>query len=105
MKLTKVVKDYISKIVLGKKSVPKGLFDIREYFRLYGPIHFDFHTHDGMIVAVSSNFRYGSIVTEGRTEQELDTKIKDAILTAFEVPSAYSSQAKVKKVAKEYALA
>jgi hypothetical protein len=107
MKLSKVAKDYMNKWSLGKEYVPKGLYDISEYFRLYGPIHFDRREEDGVIVVFSTNFRYGSIVTEASSEAELDRKIKDAILTAFEVPSAYAEQANVRRAGKvnEYVLA
>jgi hypothetical protein len=50
------------------------------------------------IVAVSNNFRYGSIVTSAATQKELDLKIKDAILTAFDVPSAYAKEAGIQRI-------
>lgn len=98
MKLYKVAKDYINKFALGKGFVPKGLNDSKEYFRLYGPIHFEYRHEDGLIIARSTNFRYGSIITEASTKNELEKKIKDAILTAFEVPSAYAGQAQIRRV-------
>lgn len=48
-------------------------------------------------MARSTNFRYGSIITSGKDEQEVDRNIKDAILTSFEIPSAYSADAKLYK--------
>lgn len=86
---------------MGTTSVPVGLYEVSEYFRHNGPIHFDFHTSDGVIVAVSKNFRHGSIITQGHNKAELDAKIKDAILTAFEVPSSYKKEASIKRVGEE----
>ena len=109
MKPIKVFRDYVARIILGQYSVPRGLFDASEYFREYGAISFKYNrTKDG-IVAKSKNFRWGAIITFGRTPQELDRKIKDAILTSFEIPSSYAKEAKIKKVGsvdkREYALA
>lgn len=98
MSIIKQSKDYLIKFLLGKNSVPSGLLDSREYFRIYGPIHFQYEKVDGLIVAKSTDFHWGSIVTSGRNEQELDSNIKDAILTSFEIPSSYASQAKIEKV-------
>ena len=47
---------------------------------------------------MSTNFRFGSIITSGKTREELDENIKDAILTSFDVPSAYAKEAAVKSV-------
>lgn len=89
MSLTKKVKDQLIRLLLGRSAVPRGLFELGEYFRLYGPIEFHYEKgEDGNVVAVSNNFRYGSIVTSGRSAEELDKNIKDAILTSFEVPSS-----------------
>lgn len=89
--------------------VPNGLYDMSEYFRSYGSIHFDNHTsEDGHIIATSTNFKYGSIITDAAELKELDAKIKDAILTSFEVPSSYAKEAGIQKVGErstEYALA
>lgn len=108
MSIAKQSKDYLIKFLLGKSSVPSGLFDSREYFRIYGPIHFQYEKVDDLIVAKSINFERGSIITSGKNEQELDKNIKDAILTSFEIPSSYASEAKIEKVGAkelEYALA
>lgn len=109
MNMYKVAKDHIVKYFWnGNDIVPRGLYDLSEYFRHNPAIHFNFHDEDGYTVAVSDNFRHGSIITQGRTPQELDSQIKDAILTSFEVPSAYKKEANIKSVgeqAKEYALA
>lgn len=106
MKLFKVLKDYIGKSLTGRGFVPRGLLDLNEYFRHNGKIVFKFHNENGYIVAVSENFRHGSIVTQGRNLNELDKNIKDAILTAFEIPSSYAAEAKIRnEKEKEYALA
>lgn len=105
MNFIKVTKDYIWKIAHGK-SVPHGIFEMHEYFRQYGSINFEWKWEDDIYVAVSTNFRHGSIVTNGRTRDELDRNIKDAILTSFDIPSAYSREAKIERVGSyNYALA
>jgi hypothetical protein len=95
MSVAKKIKDQLIKILYGKGSVPRGLFDLHEYFRVYKQINFDYHQEDGLIVAVSNNFKQGSIVTSGITSEELDNNIKDAILTVFGVPSSYVKEAGV----------
>ena len=91
MSIIKKSKDYFIKILLGKQTVPRGLFELNQYFRLHGPISFERKIgEDGSLIAISTNFRYGSIVTSGRNEKELDKNIKDAILTSFSVPSSYA---------------
>lgn len=109
-KVLKVINDYIIKKVLDRDDLrPRGLFDLSEYMRRFGAIHFDNHENeDGTITAVSRDFRFGSIVTSGKNSEELNKNIKDAILTSFEVPSSYAKEAKIIKVGaeqKEYALA
>lgn len=109
-RILKIIADYISKQAWDYSDLrPKGLFEMSEYFRHNGPITFHYNQNeDGTITAVSENFRFGSIITSGRDPKELDLNIKDAILTSFEIPSAYSKEAKVEKVGeerKEYALA
>lgn len=108
MSILKKIKDKFIKFALGSKIVPRGLFELNQYFRVYGPIHFNYEKKDDVIVAISTNFRYGSVITSGKNEEELDKNIKDAILTSFEVPSSYAHEAKIHKVGdrrKEYALA
>lgn len=76
--------------------------------RRYRGINFQYHNNeDGTYTAASTDFRYGSIVTSGKTLEELEKNIKDAILTSFEIPSSYSKETKIVKVGeqKEYALA
>jgi hypothetical protein len=108
MSIIKQSKDHLIKLLLGKNSVPSGLFDSREYFRIYGGIHFSYEKIEDLIVARSTDFHWGSIITSGKNERELDKNIKDAILTSFEIPSSYASEAKIEKVGAkelEYALA
>ena len=96
MSITKIAKDHLVRLLLGKDAVPEGLVELNRYFRINDPIHFEYHKEDGVIVAVSSNFLYGSIVTHGRDMEELDRNIKDAILTSFEVPSSYTKEAGIR---------
>ena len=109
MPITKRLKDQLIKLLLGKNSVPRGLFELNQYFRQHGPIVFHFEQGaDNNIIAISDNFLFGSIVTSGNNQQELDANIKDAILTSFEIPSSYYQEANIIKVGqeqKEYALA
>ena len=109
MSITKQVKDYLVKLILsGSDFAPSGLLELNKYFRIYGAINFENREEGGVIIAFSTNFRYGSIVTSAKNKEELDKNIKDAILTSFDVPSSYAGEAKIHKVgsgAKEYALA
>lgn len=107
MSLFKQLKNHLAKLVLGSNIAPRGLVELNHYFRFYGPIKFQHEKQeDGSIIAISQNFRYGSIVTRAEREGELDEKVKDAILTAFEVPSSYAKEAGVRRVGeKEYAFA
>ncbi len=109
MGIIKIAKDQLSRILLGKNAVPRGLVELNRYFRIYGPIHFKQHKEDGTVVAVSTNFQYGSIITHGRDSKELDSNIKDAILTSFEIPSSYAKEAGIRRADEDsefaYALA
>jgi hypothetical protein len=108
MSLLKTTKDRLIKVLFGKATIPRGLYELDRYFRLHDPIDFEKHEEEGYIVAVSVNFLYGSIIAQGSTESELDRNIKDAILTSFEVPSSYAREAGVQKIgasANRYALA
>ncbi|HCC83542.1 TPA: hypothetical protein DEP96_01700 [Candidatus Uhrbacteria bacterium] len=107
MSLYKQTKDQLIKMMLGSAAVPSGLAELHHYFRVYEPITFSHEVQeDGSIVAISTNFRYGSIITSAPNLAELDSKIKDAILTAFSVPSSYSKEASVKRTTEsEYAFA
>lgn len=107
MSLYKQTKDQLIKLMLGKASVPSGLLDLNHYFRMYGPINFRHEKQDdGSLVAISDNFRYGTIITHAENREQLDEKVKDAILTAFDVPSSYAKEAAVRRTdEKEYAFA
>lgn len=107
MTLLKQTKDRLVKLALGSNTAPQGLVELNHYFRTYGPINFRHEAQeDGSIVAISEDFRFGSIITHAETSNELDEKVKDAILTAFEVPSSYAKEAGVHRVGeKEYAFA
>lgn len=108
MSIFKIVKDYIIKFLLGSKTMPQGLFELSQYCRKFGGIHFDYKKENETLIAISDGFKLGSIVTSGKDEKELDKNIKDAILTFFEIPSSYSKEAGVCKVGErqgEYAIA
>lgn len=89
----KMVKDNIAKFLLGKNMVPSELIELQRYFRLYGPIHFENKKEGEILVSKSIDFKYGSIITQADTLEQLDENIKDAILTSFGVPSAYKKEA------------
>lgn len=110
MAFTKRIKDHAVKVLLGSDAVPRGLLELHEYFRQYGPIAFQHAPGDeGRIIATSTNFRLGLIVTSGRPGGELEQNVIDAILTSFGVPSSYEKEAKIHRVEtsghEEYALA
>lgn len=108
MFILKKIKDHLIKVLLGSKTVPQGLFELSQYCRMFGGIHFDYKKENSEIIAISSGFKLGSIITSGRNEEELDKNIKDAILTFFEIPSSYRKEAKICKVGdgqREYAIA
>lgn len=108
MSIVKKTKDNLIKLLLGETSIPRGLLELNQYFRMNDPIHFEYKKSDDGIIAISTNFRHGSIVTSGKDEKELDKNIKDAILTSFEIPSSYAKEAKIYKTGErteEYALA
>lgn len=97
MDVLKVAKDHLNKLLSGNR-MPREVFELRKYFSLYGAIEFKREVQeDGSFVAISTNFNRGSIITSGKTEEELDRNIKDAILTMFSVPSAYAKEAGVRK--------
>ncbi|MEK7648291.1 MAG: hypothetical protein AAB400_00040 [Patescibacteria group bacterium] len=99
MGILKQTRDYAIRLLNGRESVPRGLFESQQYFRQYDPIFFRTERQgDGSIIATSENFRYGSIITHSQTEEDLNEKIKDAILTAFEVPSSYAKEANIQQV-------
>jgi len=101
MNLIKTTKDRIVKAALGKGTVPSGLVELNKYFRQFGQINFQEHKEDGVIISVSTNFKYGSIIAHGKNRKELDANVEDAILTSFEVPSSYKKEASLIKVGKK----
>lgn len=109
MTLIKKAKNQLIKVLFGNASVPRGLFELNQYFRLYGPINFRHEKGEGgNIIAISTNYRFGSIVTSGMTMEELEKNTKDAILTSFSIPSSFVKEAAIYKVGGkqgEYAIA
>ncbi|MCK5416173.1 hypothetical protein KAI92_01960 [Candidatus Parcubacteria bacterium] len=104
--MLKQVKDHLVKLLNGN-SVPVEYLELKKYFRFNEPINFEFKKEDGEIIAISTNFRHGSIITSAKTQEELDKNIEDAILTSFEVPSSYKKMAglhKVGQVQHQYAI-
>lgn len=97
----KVIKDQAAKALRPADFVPAGLVDLIRYTRDFGGIRFVFENIDGVIVARSTDFRFGSIVTSGKDLKEVDNNIKDAILTAFEIPSAYAAKAGIRRADEE----
>ena len=98
MSIVKRGKDQLIKFLLGKSAVPQGLVELFRYTKNYGPINFTYKNEGNLIIAISTNYRYGSIVTSGNNEKDLDNNIKDAILTSFEIPSSYASEARIHKL-------
>lgn len=106
--MIKIIKDKVLKLIWGKEYVPEGLLELYKYFRHNDPIEFDVNFENGKLIAVSKNFRHGSIVTSGINQEMLDKNIEDAILTSFDIPSSYSKEAAVGKIgqnSKSYAVA
>ena len=98
MSILKQTKDFCLKLFRNGDSVPVELFELSQYFRTNGAINFEFKKEAGEIIAISKNYNQGTIITSAKTEEELDENIKDAILTAFEVPSSYKKEASLKRV-------
>lgn len=97
MNIVKILKDKVARKLSGESYIPESLFTYSEYFRNFHSINFTFHTEGGVLVAVSTDFKYGSIVTSGKSQVELDKNIKDAILTSFEIPSVYADKINLQK--------
>ncbi|MFH1667754.1 MAG: hypothetical protein ABH884_01885 [Candidatus Komeilibacteria bacterium] len=96
--IRKIVKDWINKMFLNSLNMsPRGLVEINRYFRLFGPIHFEFKKEESGVVAISKNFQYGTIIASAKDIKALDSKIKDAILTAFDLSSVYAAEAKIRR--------
>lgn len=107
MSLYKQAKDQLTKYLLGRDSAPAGLVELNRYFRFYGAINFqEEKQEDGSLVVISKDFKYGTIITHIKKNDDHDEVVKDAILTAFEVPSSYAAEAGVHRVKDgEYAFA
>lgn len=104
----KYIKDSLTKYLVGSDCLPEEVFEASEYFRHFDGINFDIKEEDGLYLAQSTNYNCGSIITSGRNLKELDKNIKDAILTAFSVPSVYADKLKIQNVderQKKYVLA
>lgn len=101
MSYYKQLKDMALKKAFGQNIVPEGLNELNEYFRFNKPIEFKFHKKGSKLIAVSQNFRHGSIITQGKNLKELDANIKDAIMTSFEIPSSYAEEAKIRNTAED----
>lgn len=96
MALLKIIRDKIGRFILGS-SVPRGLVEIQLYFRHNDPLNFRVEKQeDDSLVAMSTNYRHGSIIAHAKNHGELDRQIKDAILTAFEIPSSYEREADIR---------
>jgi hypothetical protein len=98
MSISKQVKDHLIKFLLAGDAIPVELFELAQYFRENQPIEFDIKEEAGEVIAISKNFRFGIIVTSAHSMGELDDKIKDAILTSFDVPSSYANEAGLRRV-------
>lgn len=110
MSLLKQSKDQLLKFLNGPKYVPSGLFELSKYFYSYGPIKFDYKKEGDSWIGISNDFRFGKIISSGRDQEELESNIKDAILTSFDVPSSYIKESGVQKLGnrgteKAYAIA
>lgn len=106
--MLKSIKDTLIKYFSGSHLLPEEILAASEYFRHFGPIKFEYKKENNLIIATSTNFQWGTIVTSGHNLRELDRNIKDAILTAFSVPSTYADKLQIHNVderQKKYALA
>lgn len=92
-----MLKDRIYRLLSRKDYIPEGVLEWVRYSRDYGAIKFEFEKGDGYILARSTNFRFGSIVTSGKDLKELDRNIRDAILTAFQIPSSFEDKAEIQR--------
>lgn len=101
MSIVKQTKDYFIKFLWDGKSVPEELFELSQYFRSNGSIKFEFKKENGEFIAISKNYRHGSIIASGKNKEDLEKNIKDAILTSFEIPSSYKKEAGIHKIGEE----
>jgi len=98
MSAIKQIVDQLNKFLRGKSNYPVELLELNKYFRFNGPIYFEFKHEGEEIIAISKDFRQGSIVTSAKTMEELDENIKDAILTFFDLSSSYKVEADLHKI-------
>lgn len=97
MSLMKSIRDKAAKVLFSGFYVPGGLLEWKLYSRDFGGINFRIEQKDGVFFATSNGFRHGSIITSGSSIEDLDVNIRDAILTAFEIPSSYAKEADIKR--------
>jgi hypothetical protein len=95
MGVAKVIKDNLDKHIFNRNKFISEINGFRRYFALYDSINFNIHQEDGVFVAKSTDYKYGSIITSADSKEEIEKEIKDAILTSFGIPSAYANEAKV----------
>jgi len=96
MNRIKVLRDHVTKAVAPDYAPVK---ELHEYLRGHKGISFHHEIlDDGSYVSRSTNFAYGRILAVGKDRKELDANIKDAILTAFDIPSAYAKEAGISAV-------
>lgn len=101
MAIIKIIRDQLIKALFDSKgAVPREVLELSQYFRNNKHINFVFKKEGDIIIAISTDFRYGSIITSAKNPEELDAKVKDAILTAFDIPSSYAAEANIINVSK-----
>jgi len=104
MAILKVLTDQLAKALFDTKGVlPRELFDLNQYFRHHGPINFSFKREGGFIIAVSTDFRHGSIISSGKNQEELDAKqenrqMDEALLGKINVGRASMGMAPIEGV-------
>lgn len=98
MKNFKEIKDHSLKALSKGTTGASGLSELNDYFRQFGGINFKVEKKADKVIAYSTDFRYGSIITSGKNLTELDENIQDAILTSFDIPSAYAQEAEIQRV-------
>jgi len=102
MSILKQTRDHALKLLSGRDFVPRELLELNNYFRLHKTINFKFEKSKEGTVAISTDFVFGTIITSGKDDKELEDNISDAILTSFEVPSAYAKEANVHPIGKNH---
>ncbi len=95
--MMKFIRDKAAKALFSGFYIPEGLLEWKLYSRDFGGINFRIEEKENVFVASSKNFRHGSIITTGESREDLEENIRDAILTAFEIPSSYAKEASIVK--------